>query len=154
MLDASKARLVFMANPERKIIVVRPIGDLPPRVFIDRLFEAYGSLEAPWTFNRLNDFRRYDGYISDKDIAEIAQRWKILAAGQMYHAHVAVVSHDHFAKTRVPAISPLFPNETICLFGDFHEAMGWLTAPDKSAFFGTLAPAVALVREDSRIIVD
>lgn len=133
MFEKPKCRLVFMANPDVRIIVVRPVGAMTGPDFVDRLFEAYAGVEAPWTYNRLNDFRRFEGYISQANLEDIAARWKALAADHAYHAKVAVLSNDHHDRLRVPAASPMFPNETICLFGDFYEAMAWLKKPEPSA---------------------
>lgn len=140
MHDPSKARLTFMANPELRIVVIRPIGRMTARAFIDQLFENYASVDQPWNYGRLNDFRRFEGYLSEADLQEIADRWKALAAGHDYHAHVAVVSNDAFARVRVPSVAPMFPNETICLFSDFHEAMGWLAANDRTKYLASLGP--------------
>jgi hypothetical protein len=126
------ARLTFMANPDRRIIILRPIGDLSARAFIDEAFEHYARIDEPWTYNRLTDVRRFTGYLSDADVAEMAERWRDLTEGRTYHAHVAVVSFDTLDRLRLPAVSPMFPNETICLFSDYHEAMGWLTAIDRN----------------------
>lgn len=153
MQRVNKARLNFLVNAERKVIVIRPIGDMPAASLIDQLFEAYGRVDAPWTYNRLTDFRRYEWFLGEKDICEIAQRWKSLAGGRDYHACVAVVSHDHLDKARVPAISPMFPNETMCHFTDFHDAMGWLTATDKARYLRSVTPKAQVRREDTRITV-
>lgn len=148
------ARLTFMANPERRLIIVRPIGDLSARAFIDELFAHYASVAEPWTYNRLTDFRRFSGFLSEQNLAEIADRWRALADGHVYHSHVAVVSFDALDRLRVPAVSPMFPNETICLFSDYHEAMGWLTAVDRARYLAELGPALASRHSDDSVQID
>jgi hypothetical protein len=138
MFEKPSYKLVFMANADLRIIVVRPVGPMPGSDFVEQLFEAYAGVEAPWTYNRLTDFRRFNGYISQADLENIARRWKDLAAGHAYHARVAVLSEDRHDRIRVPAASPMFPNETICLFNDFHEAMGWLKGIDAPVVGQTL----------------
>lgn len=137
------ARLTFMANAERRIIILRPIGDLSAREFIDQAFEHYARIDAPWTYNRLTDVRRFTGYLSDKDLTEMAARWRDLTEGHDYHAHVAVVSLDIVDRVRIPAVSPMFPNETICMFSDYHEAMGWLSAANRTQYLSGLGPLAA-----------
>lgn len=147
-------RLVFMVNPEKHIIVVRPIGDMPTDHFVDRLFEAYADVEAPWTFRRLIDFRRFDGRLSEADHARINARWQALTGARDYHAHVAIVSFDAMDRLRVPMVRPGLATETICYFSDFHEAMGWLTAPNRTGFLAGLAPPARVRRDDGRIRVE
>jgi hypothetical protein len=148
------ARLTFMANPERRLIVVRPIGELSARSFIDQLFDHYATVAEPWTYNRLTDFRRFSGFLSDQNLTEIAERWRTLADGHSYHSHVAVVSFDALDRLRVPAVSPMFPNETICLFSDYHEAMGWLTAMDRARYLAELGPSLASRESDDSLQID
>ena len=154
MRAENRARLTFMANPERRIIILRPIGDLSARDFIDRAFEHYAQIDEPWSYNRLTDVRRFTGYLSDADVAEMAARWGDLTAGHDYHAHVAVVSLDVIDRVRIPSVSPLFPNETICLFSDYHEAMGWLTSMDRARYLSGLAPVPASRHSDDTLRID
>ncbi len=147
-------RFVFMVNPEKRLIVVRPIGDMPGVDFVDRLFEAYGNVEAPWTFNRLIDLRRFDGHLTDKDHTRINARWRELSAGRDYHAYVAIVSFDAMDWLRVPMVRPGLSNETVCHFSDYHEAVGWLTAPNRTGYLASLAPPARVRRDDGRIRVE
>lgn len=130
----SAYRFNFFVDDDRKVIIIRPIGDMPGSVFVERLFAAYADVTAPWTYGRITDFRRFEGYLDNSDLAEIARRWVEMTVGVTYHAYVAVVSTDAVDRLRIPAVSPQFPNETICLFTDYHEAMGWLMAPDREAY--------------------
>lgn len=150
----SKARLNFLVNTERRIIIMRPIGDLSARDFIDQSIAVYAGVEAPWTYNRLNDVRRFTGYLSDTDLAEMAANWRRLTDGQDYHAHVAIVSLDVLDRVRIPSVSPMFPNETMCLFSDYHEAMGWLTAADRAQYLAALAPVIAARNVDDSLQID
>ena len=134
----SEYRFNSFVDKERKILIVRPIGDMPGAYFVDKLFEFYARVDAPWTFNRVSDLRRFDGKLCQADLDKIAELWVKLADGHAYHAHVAVVSLDRLASFRVAAVSSQFPNETICVFTDYHEAIAWLLATDKDAFLAGL----------------
>lgn len=153
MGSGSEARLVFMANPEIGIIVVRPIGYMTGPEFVERLFDAYAGVEAPWTFNRMTDFRRFQGRLNDDDLRAIRDRWQLLAGNRTYRAHVAVVSDNPLDQIRVPAASPMFSNETICLFTNFHEAMGWLQSTDRTAYLAALAPSSKPHSPDTGIVI-
>ena len=147
----SAYRLVFFVDEERKVIIIRPIGDMPGAEFIDKAFEGYERLTKPWLYSRLNDFRRFDGRLSDDDLAEIARRWRLLVGDEHYHANVALISLDPFTRIRLPLVSPQFPNETICLFTDFHEAMGWLLSSDREAYLDEVRQLPVQARVDERI---
>lgn len=144
-------RLVVFVDDERKVIIIRPIGDMPGTEFVEKLFEAYDRVTAPWLYSRLNDFRRFEGQLSPQDLDDIGRRWRAVAMDHPYHANVAVVSLDPFAGIRLPLISPQFPNETICLFSDYHEAMGWLLAADQVGYLEQVRHIPPQVRRDDRI---
>lgn len=123
-------RLNFFVDKDRKVLIFRVIGAMPSAEFVQRLFDAYATIDRPWDWSRVMDFRRFEGLIDFSDVEETARRWKDMTTGETYHAKVAVVSTDPLDKARVPTASPLFPNETVCHFSDYHEAMAWILAPD------------------------
>ncbi|MFT4075133.1 MAG: hypothetical protein QM647_06335 [Asticcacaulis sp.] len=146
-------RLDFFVDAVRRIIIYRPIGPMPGALYIATLFEAYRKVEAPWTYRRLADLRRYEGLLTQEDIEEAAVLWADITHGQSYHSHVAVVSLDAWDQVRIPAASKHFPNETICMFTDYHEAMGWLMAPNKDSYIDAARANPVTARIDHRIMV-
>jgi hypothetical protein len=131
-------KLNIFVNEARKIIIVRPIGPLPGSEFIDEVFKACAKIEAPWEYSRLNDFRRLETTLADDDVKDMAARWAKITQGHAYPTRVAVVRLDSWNEVRLPNISPLFPNDTICVFTNYHEAMGWLMAKDSDAYLDNL----------------
>jgi hypothetical protein len=147
-------RLNFFIDEVRKVLIIRPIGSMPPRYFIADLFAAYAKVQAPWTYGRLSDLRRFEWTLSDDDIGEIARRWSNLTAGQTFTANVAVVSNNPTTQVRIPAASEHFPIETICPFTDYHEAMGCLISGDKQAYLDGIRDTPPKVgRTDHQILV-
>lgn len=127
---SSPYRMNVFVDDHRKVMVLRVIGPMPGNEYAERLFEAYAGIPDPWNYARLMDFRRFEGEIGFQDVDAIASRWNAITTGLVYHSKVAIVSDNPLDAVRVPAASPQFPNETICHFRDFHEAMDWLTASD------------------------
>jgi len=121
-------RMNVFVDDDRKVMVLRVIGDMPGADYVERLFDAYAQVPDAWNYARLMDFRRFEGMIGFDHVETIVSRWNSITADIDYHAKVAVVSTDPLDAVRVPAVSPQFPKETICHFSDFHEAMDWLTA--------------------------
>ncbi|MFT4077402.1 MAG: hypothetical protein QM647_17885 [Asticcacaulis sp.] len=151
MVDAY--RFKFFCDPDKRMMIVRPIGNMPGAVFVEKLHEAYMSVDKPWTYMRLKDFRRYEGVLSNSDIATMSANWAALTGDKDYETFVAIVSHDHYVQQRMPHVSAQFPHETICLFTGFHEAMGWLRADDKTAYLKSIDPLAPPRRDDGRIVV-
>jgi hypothetical protein len=146
-------RLNFFVDSVRRTIIYRPIGPMLGPIYVASLFEAYAQVEAPWTYSRLADLRRFEGLLSEDDIQDAAKRWAVLTAGQAYKGHVAVVSLDAWDQVRIPAASKHFPNETICLFTDYHEANGWLMASDKAQYLATARKTPVPARVNAQILI-
>lgn len=146
-------RFNFFREPDKRLMIARPVGPMPGSVFVEKLFEAYKTVEAPWLYGRLNDFRRYEGVLSNADIATMAANWAELTSGQNHDWYVAVVSYDHHVQQRMPTVSAYFAHETICLFTGYHEAIGWLLAEDKTAYLASIDPLAPPRRDDGRIVV-
>ncbi len=50
-------------------------------------------------------------------------------------------------------MSPQFPNETICLFSDYHEAVGWLLEDDRDAYLSGLGAVQTRRRDADKILI-
>jgi len=147
-------RFQFYIDAEHRIIVVRVIGHLSVPDFIDKVFERLSQVEEPWTYERLFDLRRWDERLGHTGLQEMAERWAALTEGNIFHARIAVVSFDSAMAIRVPAISPLFPNETVCWFADFHEAIGWLLAPEPARYLDRVRLTAPARATDGRIVIE
>lgn len=146
-------RLNFIVDEAHRLVIIRPIGDMPAMDFVDQLFEGYRSLGEPWTYHRVTDMRRFEGFIDQDAIDEIVRRWNEMTAGITYSAKVALVTTDALDRARLPTVSPQFPYETICPFTDFHEAVGWLLSETPDAYLAGLAE-MRRPEDDSRIIIE
>lgn len=145
----TRGRFNFILNKSHRLMIVRPIGDLAGDVFAERVIASYSAVEAPWRYNRILDFRRHEGVVGEADRHAIIDAWQSMTAGKIYHANVARLPRDPDVQFRVPTTSVPFPNETVCLFADYHEAVGWLLAFDKTNYLRALGPI-----EPSRLITD
>lgn len=146
-------RLNFIVDEAHRLVIIRPIGDMPAMDFVDQLFDGYRNLDKPWTYRRVTDMRRFEGFIDQEAIDEIARRWNEITAGVTYSAKAALVTTDPLDRARLPTVSPQFPCETICLFADFHEAVGWLLSETPDDYLAGLAE-MRRPEDDSRIIIE
>jgi hypothetical protein len=151
---SSKPRFNFYIDTQNRLLVVRPIGDIPGPEMAARVVAVYRSVEAPWTFNRIVELRRYNGYVAKEDRALIASAWAEITAGIEYKTHVAMVVGDRYEKLRLPEVCEQFPNETICYFLDYHEAVGWLLSVEKAQYLDELGEVTVLAETGGMINVE
>ncbi len=152
-MDASH-RFHRFIDTDRRVIVFRPIGPLAPETFVDEVFAALGELAAPWTYNRLFDLRRWDERLRPETVKAMAGRWAALTEGQIFHARIAVVSFDPTVTIRVPAATGHFPDEIICHFTDYHEAMDWLLSIDPAGYLIEARQHAPNRAIDGRIVIE
>jgi len=132
-------RVQCFVDDDQQVIILRVIGDVPPDIFVDLVFEKLSGVREPWTYARLFDVRRWDHRFGADTVKSLARRWAALTEGHIYHARVAVTTFDHGTHFREAAASEHFPDETVCYFDNYHEAMGWLKATDPAAYIRGLA---------------
>ncbi|MGZ3298961.1 MAG: hypothetical protein ACXU8O_08100, partial [Asticcacaulis sp.] len=61
-------RLNFFVDDVRRIMIFRVIGAMPGSEFTERLFAGYATVEKPWTYHRIMDFRRFEGLIEFAEV--------------------------------------------------------------------------------------
>src|SRR3569623_2532866 len=127
--NAAEPRFQHFIYQDGKVIVMRIIGAMAHADVVERLFAVYDAIPEPWTWQRIIDLRRIEGVLTFADIEDEARRWAQYTEGRTYRSKYAVVSTDPLEKARVPAAIPLFPNEIVCHFSDYHEALKWVQEP-------------------------
>jgi len=132
-------RFQCFIDEDNYVIIIRAIGDIPPAAFVDLVFEKLSAIPEPWTFGRLFDVRRWTHRLGGETVRALTQRWVELTEGQIYHARIAVVTHDHGTLFRTAVASEHIPDETVCYFDDYHEASGWLRSTNPAKFLTDLA---------------
>ncbi|ADU13027.1 hypothetical protein [Asticcacaulis excentricus] len=136
-----KDRLIFMAHSDLRVIVLRPVGALPPEVLIEQFFLSLKRVEGPWLYHRLVDMRRYDRDFSSEHVTNLAKRWQGLRGRHKCYAHVALVCASRCERWHQAGPLPGFPNETLCRFTSYSHAFNWLTAKDRHAYLLQIADA-------------
>jgi hypothetical protein len=152
-MDASH-RFHRFVDPDRRVIVFRPIGDVSADAFVEGVFAALEDIPEPWTYNRLFDLRRWDERLRPETVHAMAGRWAALTEGQIFHARIAVVSFDPAVTIRTPAATGQFPDEIVCHFTDYHEAMEWMTAIDPAAYLAEARQHAPNRAIDGRIVIE
>jgi hypothetical protein len=143
-------RLVFLVDKPNDLMIIRPVGRATGAEFIEKLFEAYQSVEAVWRYKRIHDHRRFDGLMTQFDYEENGRRWAAMTNGHAEPAFAAIVMLEPDETVRIARPSHFLPNETVCRFTDYHEAVGWLKASDREAYLEQLrASPLVPHRKDS-----
>ncbi len=126
-------RFNFYVDTDNRVLVVRLIGAMPAHEFLNQLFESYGTVPEPWTYNRIMDFRRFRGLLSSADIAEMGRRWMAMVPADCKRTRLAIVGSGMDTPKSVATVSPEVPNRLVCHFSDYHQARDWAISTDATA---------------------
>lgn len=112
----------------QKLITMRFKGAQSSAYYTDRIIDAYASVDRPWLYRRLMDYRYCETSISFPDLERMASYWADITCGQQGVHYVAILATDALTRVRPATYSPLFPNQEIRSFSDLHQALDWLLA--------------------------
>ncbi len=147
-------RVNVIVDDQNKLITIRPIGVLPRSEFVDQVFEHLANVEHLGSYSRVRDLRRWQGELDRETEDEISRRWAKATDGQFGETLIAVVTADPTDMLRTPRQSAAFPQETRCDFTDYHEAVGWLLADDRSAYLAGLGQLPVRRRDAHQIRIE
>ncbi len=113
-------------EPDTRRIVFSVRGEIDSRVLIDRYIEIYSGIDAPWTYDRVFDYRRSDGLVAHADVARIAQWWASQIDAACPHTRVAIIVNNPLDLLRARGVGDLFPREERRTFLSIDDALSWL----------------------------
>ena len=113
-------------EPDTRRIVFSIRGRIDSRVLIDRFIEIYSDIEAPWTYDRVFDYRRSDGLVEIADVERIAQWWAGHIDPDCAMTRVAVIVNNPLDLLRARGVGELFPREERQTFTSIDDALSWL----------------------------
>ncbi len=116
------------ADTRRIVFGIR--GQIDSRVLIDRLIEIYSGIDAPWTYDRVFDYRRSDGLVEHADVDRIAQWWAARIAPDCARTKVAIIVNNPLDLLRARTVSDQFPKDDRRTFLSLDDALVWLDTKD------------------------
>ncbi len=113
-------------EPETRRIVFSIRGQIDSRVLVDRFIEIYAGVDAPWTYDRVFDYRRSDGLVELVDIDRIADWWAAHIPADAPRTKVAVIVNNPLDLVRARSVSDQFPKDDRQTFLSLDDALSWL----------------------------
>ncbi len=113
-------------EPETHRIVFSVRGEIDSHALIDRYIEIYAGIDAPWTYDRVFDYRRSDGLVELADVDRIAEWWAAHVPADAPRTRVAVIVNNPLDLLRARSVGDQFPNEERQTFLSLDDALSWL----------------------------
>jgi hypothetical protein len=121
-----RARIAFRADPARRLIVVRYIGDLGGDQLCREMMDLFRDVENVWEYDCLYDLTRHEGTVSSAHNEELGRQWRDLVQGRDTGRCTAIVSRDPLLHARASVSQSAFSARTLALFYTVEEGEAWI----------------------------
>ena len=119
-------RISARIDEDQNLIVFNISGDIDSKALVDKWIETYASLEEPWLYNRLLDYRRADGLVDVNELKRFAVWWEGRTQGINYSLKAAIIVNNPLDARRVHTVDVLFPSDIRKSFDSLDDALTWL----------------------------
>ena len=100
------------------------------------LIDLLATVESPWLFNAIFDFRRYEADLSRDYLHFLTDKWTAFTRGRDQGRCMALVGGNSDLTFNLKAMFDVMPDRRIGIFDTFDEGLDWIKASD-----GTLQAA-------------
>ena len=115
-----------MIDRSERLLIIRLHGLQREDAKAPDLIDSLAGIDAPWHYNALFDFRRYEAELSREYLAFLTRKWNLLTHGRDQDRCMALVSRDYDLKRRLSGMHDVMPGRAIEVFEDFDEALDWI----------------------------
>ena len=96
------------------------------------LIDMLATIESPWLFNAIFDFRRYEADLSRDHLKFLTEKWAAFTRGRDQDRSMALVGGDTGLTFNLKAMFDVMPDRRIGIFDTFDESLDWIKAGDET----------------------
>ena len=90
------------------------------------LIDLLATVDNPWLFNAIFDFRRYEADLSRDYIKFLTDKWAAFTRGRDQYRCMALVGGDCDLTFNLKAMLDVMPDRRIGTFDTFDEGLDWI----------------------------
>lgn len=118
-------RVSISADHDSRVIIIRVVGDVEGRDFVDTVMSRFADFDDPWAYAHLLDFRHKESMTLSEDVERLGKWWEQLRAGRTGE-YTAVITHDPVVIARLSFFRSVFPDRVVQGFESLDEGLDWL----------------------------
>jgi len=96
------------------------------------LIDLLATIDTPWLFNAIFDFRRYEANLSRDYLKFLTDKWTVFTGGRDQDRSMALVGGDCDLTFNLKAMLDIMPDRRIGIFDTFDEGLEWIKADNKT----------------------
>ncbi|HTM82509.1 hypothetical protein [Asticcacaulis sp.] len=90
------------------------------------LIDLLATVESPWLFNAIFDFRRYEADLSRDYLKFLTEKWTALTCGRDQGRSMALVGGNCDLTFNLKAMLDVMPHRRIAICDTFDEGLDWI----------------------------
>ncbi|MGA9659995.1 MAG: hypothetical protein WBQ60_12985 [Asticcacaulis sp.] len=141
-----RSRISITVDADNLILIIRLHNLRDDQDEPADLIDMLKTVESPWLYRAIFDFRRYQADLSRDYLAFLTQKWMALSDGRDQDQAMALIANTPKLRMNLKAMTDVMPDRRIAVFETFDEGLDWL----KSDSYGCAVAAYAHINQTLR----
>ena len=123
---SKRSRFAVTVDRENMILIIRFHSVRNDQEAGPDLIDLLATVETPWLFNAIFDFRRYEADLSRDYLKFLTEKWAAFTRGRDQNRSMALVGGDSDLTFNLKAMLDVMPDRRIAIFDTFDEGLEWV----------------------------
>jgi hypothetical protein len=123
---SKRSRYAVTADRTNMILIIRFHSVRSDQETGPDLIDLLATVENPWLFNAIFDFRRYEADLSRDYLKFLTDKWAAFTRGRDQGRSMALISGDTNLAFNLKAMTDVMPARRIGIFETFDEGLDWI----------------------------
>ena len=123
---SKRSRFAVTVDRENMILIIRFHSVRNDQEAGPDLIDLLATVETPWLFNAIFDFRRYEADLSRDYLKFLTEKWAAFTRGRDQNRSMALVGGDCDLTFNLKAMLDVMPDRRIAIFDTFDEGLDWI----------------------------
>jgi hypothetical protein len=125
---SKRSRFAVTVDRDNMILIIRFHSVRNDQEAGPDLIDLLATVETPWLFNAIFDFRRYEADLSRDYLKFLTEKWAAFTRGRDQNRSMALVGGDSDLTFNLKAMLDVMPDRRIAIFDTFDEGLDWIKA--------------------------
>lgn len=123
---SKRSRFAVTVDRDNMILIIRFHSVRNDQEAGPDLIDLLATVETPWLFNAIFDFRRYEADLSRDYLKFLTEKWAAFTRGRDQNRSMALVGGDCDLTFNLKAMLDVMPDRRIGIFDTFDEGLEWV----------------------------
>lgn len=123
---SKRSRFAVTVDRDNMILIIRFHSVRNDQEAGPDLIDLLATVESPWLFNAIFDFRRYEADLSRDYLKFLTEKWAAFTRGRDQNRSMALVGGDSDLTFNLKAMLDVMPDRRIAIFDTFDEGLDWI----------------------------